>query len=125
MSHVAREQNALCTQINPGERQVGNIDPPVLRLLLDMSFETETISATVVACEEALVIFPAMFVSDATANLKERGKQGRVLIRGCWGPTPETTGGLGIKEAMSTRGIEAEVPLSKRIWYIAGPAGLE
>ncbi len=83
MSHVAREQNALCTQINSGQRQVGNVDPPVPRLLLDMSFETETINATVVACEEALVIFPVMLVSDATADLKERGKQGRVIVRGC------------------------------------------
>jgi hypothetical protein len=35
------------------------------------------------------------------------------------------TGGLGIKEAMSARGMEAEVPLLKRIRYIAEPLGLE
>ncbi len=65
---MAWKQNTLCTQIDPDKRQVGNVNTPVLRLLLDMSFEAETISATGIACEEALVIFPVMFVSDAIAN---------------------------------------------------------
>jgi len=79
---MARKQNALCTQINPGERQVGNVDTPVLRFLFDMSFEAEPISAVGVACEEAHVIFHVMFISDSTANPKKRWKQGRVIVRG-------------------------------------------
>ncbi len=80
MSNIAWKLNALCTQIKPGKRQVGNVNTPVLRLLLDISFEAETISATGIACEEALVIFPIMFVSDAIADLKERGEQGRIIV---------------------------------------------
>jgi hypothetical protein len=47
-----------------------------------MSFEAESIRAVGVTCEEALVIFPVMFVSDSTANPKERWKQRRVIVRG-------------------------------------------
>ncbi len=74
MGHMAWKQHTLCAEINPGERKVGYVDTPVLRLLFDVSFEAETISATIVACEEALVICPFVFVGDATANLKERGE---------------------------------------------------
>jgi hypothetical protein len=42
------------------------------------------ISATGIACEEALVIFPIMFVSDAIADLKERGEQGRIIVGWCF-----------------------------------------
>jgi hypothetical protein len=74
VGHMAWKQHTLCAEINPGERKVGYVDTPVLRLLFDVSFEAETISATIVACEEALVICPFVFVGDATANLKERGE---------------------------------------------------
>jgi len=47
-----------------------------------VSFEAEPIRAISVACEEALVIFPVMFISDATADPEERWKQRRVTIRG-------------------------------------------
>ncbi len=71
---MAWKQHTLCTEVNPGERKVGYVDTPVLRLLLDVSFEAKTISATIVACKEALVICPFVFVGDATANLNERGE---------------------------------------------------
>ncbi len=71
---MAWKQHTLCAEVNSGERKVGYVHTPVLRLLLDVSFEAERISATIVACKEALVICPFMFVGDATANLKERGE---------------------------------------------------
>ncbi len=74
MGHMAWKQDTLCAQVNSGEKLVGNVHTPVLRLLLDVSFEAEMISAKIVACEKALVIFPFMFIGDATANLKERGE---------------------------------------------------
>jgi len=47
-----------------------------------MSFEAEPIRVIGVTCEEALVIFPIMFISDATSNPEERWKQRRVIVRG-------------------------------------------
>ena len=47
-----------------------------------MSFEAESIRAISVTCEEALVIFPVMFISDATVDPEERWKQRRVIVRG-------------------------------------------
>jgi hypothetical protein len=71
---MAWKQDTLCAEVNPGERKVRNVDTPVLRFLLDVRFEAETISATIVACEEALVICSFVFLGDATANLKEWGE---------------------------------------------------
>jgi hypothetical protein len=71
---MAWKQHTLCAEVNLGEKKVGYADTPVLRLLLDVSFEAETISATIVACKEALVICTFVFIGDATANLKERGE---------------------------------------------------
>ncbi len=71
---MAWKQHTLCAEVNPGERKVGYVNNSVLILLFDVSFEAETISATIVTCKEALVICPFVFVGDATANLKERGE---------------------------------------------------
>ena len=43
VSRVAREQNALCAKINPVVRKVRKINAPILKLLLDVSFEAESI----------------------------------------------------------------------------------
>jgi hypothetical protein len=72
--HMAWKQHTLCAEINPGERKVGYVDTPVLRLRFDVSFEAETISATIDACKEARVICSFLFICDGTANLKERGE---------------------------------------------------
>jgi hypothetical protein len=78
---MAWKQHTLCAEVKPGEGKVGYVNTPVLRLLLDVSFEAETISATIVACKETLVICPFMFIGDVTANLKERGEQRRIVVR--------------------------------------------
>ena len=78
---MAGKEHTLCAEVNPGERKVGDVDTPVLRLLLDVSFEAERISATIVACKEALVICPCVFIGDTTANLKKRGEYQRIIVR--------------------------------------------
>jgi hypothetical protein len=84
MCHVTWKQNALCTQINPGERQVGIVDTPIFSFLLDMCFEAELMCATSVACKETPVIFPIIFLSNETADLKNRWKHVRIIVsRGC------------------------------------------
>jgi hypothetical protein len=50
-------------------------------------FVAEPIRAIRVTCEEALVIFPFMFISDATADPEEGGKQKGVIVRGRIGRT--------------------------------------
>ncbi len=71
---MARKEYTLCAETSPGERKVGYVDTPVLRLVVDVSFEVEAIHVTFVACEEAFVVCPFVFIGDTTANLKERGE---------------------------------------------------
>jgi hypothetical protein len=76
MGSMSWEKNTLCTEVNPRERQVWNVYAPVLRLLLKMCFETETVCATGVARKETLVVFSVVFEGNATPYLEERGEQG-------------------------------------------------
>ncbi len=76
MGSMSREQNTLCTEVDPRERQVWNVDAPVFKLLLKMCFEAETVGATGVAHKETLVVFAVMFKSNATPYLEKRGEQG-------------------------------------------------
>ncbi len=71
---MAWKQHTLCAEVSPGERKVGYVDTPVLRLLVDVGFEAEMIIVTFVACKEAFVVCPFMFIGDMAANLKERGE---------------------------------------------------
>jgi hypothetical protein len=76
MGSMSWEQNTLCTEVDPRERQVWNVYAPVFKLLLKMCFETETVCATGVARKETLVVFPVVFESNVTPYLEERGEQG-------------------------------------------------
>jgi hypothetical protein len=76
MGSMSWEQNTLCTEVDPRERQVWNVYAPVFKLLLKMCFETEMVCATGVARKETLVVFPVVFESNATPYLEERGEQG-------------------------------------------------
>ena len=76
MDSMSCEQNTLCTEVNPRDRQVWNVAAPVLNLLFKMCFETETVSATGVARKETLVVFSVVFEGNATPYLEERGEQG-------------------------------------------------
>ena len=62
--------------VNPRERQVWNVNAPVLKLLLKMCFETETVCALGVARKETLVVFSVVFESNVNPYLEERGEQG-------------------------------------------------
>jgi hypothetical protein len=76
MGSMSWEQNTLCTEVDPRERQVWNVYAPVLKLLLKMCFETETVCATGGARKETLVVFAVVFESNAIPYLEERGEQG-------------------------------------------------
>jgi hypothetical protein len=71
---MAREEHTRCAEISTGERKVGYVDTPVLRLFVDVSFKAEAISATFVACQETFVVCPFVFTGDTTPNLKKRGE---------------------------------------------------
>ena len=104
------ESDTLCTEVNPRERQVWNVYAPVLKLLLKMCFETETVCAIGVARKETLVVFPVVF----EPTWRKGGSKDKSLSEDkVEGASPET-GGRGINDAMSPRGMEADVPLSKR-----------
>ena len=62
MSNMAGYQNALGTQISPIERQVREIDTPILCFLLDVGLKAEVIHPTRFASEKALVICPVVFI---------------------------------------------------------------
>ena len=76
MGSMSWEQNTLCTEVDPRERQVWNVDAPVLKLLLKMCFEAEKVSPTGVARKETLVVFSVVFESNVNLYLEERGEQG-------------------------------------------------
>ena len=42
---MTRDKNTLDTHINPGDRQIGKIDPPVFFAFIDMRLENETENA--------------------------------------------------------------------------------
>jgi hypothetical protein len=111
---MAGKQHTLCAEVSPGERKVGYVDTPVFRFFVDVSFEAEMISATFVACREAIVVCPFVFIGDTTANLKERGSNKESLLDDDMERPSSDMGGHRIRDAMSARGKEAEVPLSKK-----------
>lgn len=55
--------------------QVGQQDPPVFRLLIDMRLVAEAKSAILRLAEEALVILAFVFISDFTARLEKQRKE--------------------------------------------------
>ncbi len=75
MRNMALYQNALGTQISPIERQVREIDAPILRFLLDMGLKAEAIHPTRFAREKALVICPVVFIGNPTVDGKKWRKE--------------------------------------------------
>jgi hypothetical protein len=76
VSNVAGYENALCTQISPIERQVREIDAPILYLLLDVGLKAEVIHPTGFAREKALVVSPVVFIGDPTVDGKKLREEG-------------------------------------------------
>ena len=76
---MARDENALSAQIRPVERKVRKIDAPVLRLLLDMSLETESIHTTGLLGKKTFMIGAVVFICNPTVyGEKGREKGGRI-----------------------------------------------
>jgi hypothetical protein len=71
MGSMSWEQNTLCTEVDPRDRQIWNVYAPFLNLLLKMCFETETVCATGGARKETLVVFAIVFESNATPYPEE------------------------------------------------------
>ncbi len=71
VSNVAGYENALGTQISPIERQVREINTPILYFLLDVGLKAEVIHPTGFAREKALVLSPVMFIGDPTVDGKK------------------------------------------------------
>jgi hypothetical protein len=71
MHHMAGYQNALGTQISPIERQVREIDTPILRFLLGVGLKAEAIHSTRFAREKALVICPVVFIGNPAVDGKK------------------------------------------------------
>jgi hypothetical protein len=80
MRNMVGYQNALGTQITPIERQVREIDAPILQFLLDVGLKTETIRPTRFAREKALVIGPIMFIGNPTID-GEKWRKERQMCR--------------------------------------------
>jgi hypothetical protein len=72
---MSRNQNTLSAEIHPVVRKVWKINTPILGLLIDMSFETESIHAARLASEKSFVIFSLIFISDPTVDREERWKK--------------------------------------------------
>ena len=76
VSNVAGYENALGTQISPIERQVREIDTPILYFLLAMGLKAEVIHPTRFARKKALVVSPVVFVGDPTVDGKKWREEG-------------------------------------------------
>jgi hypothetical protein len=60
---MARQKDALDAQICPSLREIGQIDAPVLLMLVDMGFVHESIDA-ITDAKEAFMIMLIMFIGD-------------------------------------------------------------
>ena len=58
---MSRDKNTFDTYINPGDRQIRKIDPPVFVAFIDVRFENETENATAFP-EVAFMVLIVMFV---------------------------------------------------------------
>ena len=114
MDSMSWEQNTLCKKVDPRERQVWNVHAPVLGLLLNMCFETEMVCATGVARKKPLWYSPSCSKVMRLPTWRKGGSKDELVSEDEVGGASPETGGRGINDAMSPRGMEADVPLSKR-----------
>ena len=58
---MSRDKNSLDTHINPGDRQIGKVAPPVFFAFIDVRLENETENA-IAFPEVAFMVLTVMFV---------------------------------------------------------------
>ena len=75
MRNMARDLNAFGTKVSPIERQVGEIDAPILLFLLDVGLKTEVIRSTRFAREKAVMISSIVFVGNLTVDGEKMRKE--------------------------------------------------
>jgi hypothetical protein len=63
VGHMARQKEALDAKIRPSLREIGQIDAPVLLMLIDMGFVDKPIDP-IMDAQEAFMIMPIMFIGD-------------------------------------------------------------
>ena len=78
---MARKENALQAQGGPRSREVGNVDPPVLVLLVGVGLAAEAI-ATVTEGKIPLVILALVLIGNLCTRTKEWWEKGGTGIRG-------------------------------------------
>ncbi len=85
MSNMAgyQNQNALGAQISPIERQVREINAPILCFLLDVGLKAESIHPTRFAREKTLVICPVVFIGNPTVDGKKWREERHMCLRRC------------------------------------------
>ncbi len=81
MSNMAGYQNALSTQISQIERQVREINAPIVCFLPDVGLKAEAIHPTRFAREKVLVVCPVVFIGDPTVDGKKWREERRMCLR--------------------------------------------
>jgi hypothetical protein len=82
---------------------------PVLGLLVDVRFVTETEGAIGGLAKEALVVLAVAFLGDLGTQLRKGRRR--------WDESDKMTAGFGMREDMSTAGMARVAPLSNIMRY--------
>jgi hypothetical protein len=65
---VAWNKNPLYAEIHPCKRQNGNVDTPILYLLLEMCHKTKTIGPARFAGKKSIVVCTIVFICDSPVD---------------------------------------------------------
>ena len=65
---MAWNKNTLCAEIHPRKRQIGNVNAPILHLILELCLKTKMVGLARFASKESFVVCTIVFTCDSTVD---------------------------------------------------------